>query len=111
MTNQTVFFSIERQYDRDIIAVAGWEEDRRTMQRHAVPTKLRLSSILPGSLGIVVIVPLSSPRVSLRFIKTLVSAADVTRRAGEMMRDAKTFFDLRTNQPSEVSDAESISET
>lgn len=61
------------------------------MQRHAVPTKLQLNSILLGSLGIghcaaVVL------RVSLRLIKTLVSAADVTRLAVEMLRNAEPFF-------------------
>lgn len=50
------------------------------MQRHAVPTKLRLNSILLGSLGIGHCAPVVL-RVSLTLIKTLVSVADVTKPA------------------------------
>lgn len=48
------------------------------MQRHAVPTKLRLNSILLGGLGIGHCAPVVL-RVSLGLIKTLVSVADVTK--------------------------------
>lgn len=54
------------------------------MQRHAVPTKLRLNSILLGSLGMGHCGPVVL-RVSLSLIKTLVSVADVTRLAVEML--------------------------
>lgn len=50
------------------------------MQRHAVPTKLRLNSILLGGLGIGHCAPVVL-RVSLGLIKTLVSVADVTKPA------------------------------
>lgn len=50
------------------------------MQRHAVPTKLRLNSILLGGLGIGHCAPVVL-RVSLGLIKTLVSVADITKPA------------------------------
>lgn len=48
------------------------------MQRHAVPTKLWLNSILFGCLGIGHCAPVVL-RVSLGLIKTLVNVADITK--------------------------------